>query len=365
MRKVFVFCCVALLTARVLVAFEANEVSISTSKRLLKWDTARGPISITLNSKGSADIPIAATEEAVKGALNAWQAVPNQSVRFQYAGKDASASANDSDMRNSIVWVESGWPYSPTVAAYTRYSYFVTDPPTIVDADIQMNGQNFQWSTNPAVKGINPKQVLLHELGHLLGLTHTGVINAQMYPFLPATVTFVLSPDDKTGLQFLYGVAAQDFRQITPVANSTYVDGLAARGLPLPVFRWSGPPSNYSVEVSDTPAFTKKVSFPAGSAQQYSMKAADEQKVLALSPAKNVLWRVSNGSARTTSRPIHFRPPISGSPGSAAVVWPYDTMDEQTRREILVILAVSISALIAAIAVFWAFKKRRVAGAAQ
>src|SRR3989454_9579251 len=60
------------------------------------------------------------------------------------------------------------------------------------------------------------ESVLMHELGHFLGFSHSAVWRAMMYPFAPRPGTFTgdrpttlaadapLSNDDRTGLRVLY-----------------------------------------------------------------------------------------------------------------------------------------------------------------
>src|SRR4029078_6523698 len=125
-----------------LSAFEIKEVSINGANRILRWNPANGPVRITLNSKGSKDLQISDTENAVQGALNVWQSVPEQSLTFQYAGRSDQAVENGTDQINSILWIEKDWKLSSSVLGVTKYSYFLDDPPELFDVDILLNGED-------------------------------------------------------------------------------------------------------------------------------------------------------------------------------------------------------------------------------
>jgi len=353
---ILVFLCCFAVQA---IAFEPKDIAVSNVKKILKWDTSKGPIQITLNSKGSDNLPIATVQTAVQNAMNIWQAVPLQSARFQFAGTSSSAVANSTDMKNSILWVESGWAYSSSVLAITKYSYFITDPPTYADVDVLMNGQSQKWSVNGG--GAHPQQVLMHELGHLLGLSHTAVFSAALYPYLPAKVSFALSPDDKAGLQFMYGAPVADFRALSPVANAIYMEGMTAKSLPLPVFRWNrGPHSGFTLEFSDTQSFAKKVSVPAGSADSYPLKATQEQQLQKLSPAsKTVYWRVAAGNTKTTPRSFKFGNPMTAFGSSSASFQTEDNTNHVVIRRFAGALTIALLLSALSILVFRRLQKAR------
>jgi len=97
----------------------------------------------------------------------------------------------------------------------------------LLDADVIMNStlEWFQWpedfgdipdSLKPLVPGsLDIESVLIHELGHALGVGHTWLIDATMTPFFfpPGTLDFVTDPfevrklkfDDRMGLALTYG----------------------------------------------------------------------------------------------------------------------------------------------------------------
>jgi len=57
--------------------------------------------------------------------------------------------------------------------------------------------------------GINFLQVATHEFGHSLGMQHSSVATAVMFPYyMGYNPNYHLDPDDVSGIQSLYGVAS-------------------------------------------------------------------------------------------------------------------------------------------------------------
>ncbi len=292
-------------------AFELKYAPEISSTAFLRWNVTKGPIHITLNSGGSDDLLTGDVENAVTRALLTWENVTRQQARFQYGGRDSRAVMNSSDNINSIVWEEKDWEYADSTLAVTAYSYYLDDPPEVIDTDIQFNGRDFHWSvagkTDQSTTDV--EQVLIHELGHLLGLAHSSVISASLYPYVAREVSHNLSLDDRSGVRFLYGQKAADFRSITPVNKATYVEGMSKLGLPLPVFRWSGlNRTDFRLEFSDTPTFDRKIGWTVGRENFYMMKPSQERKLLKLSSEKKIYWRVSSRGETTKVRSMQFKP---------------------------------------------------------
>ncbi|XWS32811.1 hypothetical protein CRYUN_Cryun22dG0021600 [Craigia yunnanensis] len=60
------------------------------------------------------------------------------------------------------------------------------------------------WSVSVNPSAIHMETVALHEIGHLLGLMHSSVVNAIMYPTMSAGISKGLHQDDVQGIKVLY-----------------------------------------------------------------------------------------------------------------------------------------------------------------
>ena len=62
------------------------------------------------------------------------------------------------------------------------------------------------WSLGLGGNVINLEWVAIHEFGHGLGLDHSEIFDAVMYPFYPSDASSIaLRQDDINGIQTLYG----------------------------------------------------------------------------------------------------------------------------------------------------------------
>ncbi|KAL9678459.1 hypothetical protein QQ045_016303 [Rhodiola kirilowii] len=60
------------------------------------------------------------------------------------------------------------------------------------------------WSVNPDPNAFHYETVALHEIGHLLGLGHSSVQAAIMFPSISPGVVKGLGADDIEGIRVLY-----------------------------------------------------------------------------------------------------------------------------------------------------------------
>ncbi|KAF7135595.1 hypothetical protein RHSIM_Rhsim08G0097000 [Rhododendron simsii] len=74
-------------------------------------------------------------------------------------------------------------------------------PPT--DGRFHYNA-NYSFTVNPVEGSFHLETVALHEIGHLLGLGHSDVEDAVMFPSIPAATIKGLNADDIQGIRILY-----------------------------------------------------------------------------------------------------------------------------------------------------------------
>lgn len=143
---------------------------------------------------------------------------------------------------NQIKYYKAGWsslPFAPPSSALAVTISTYKDNGEIVDADMFINGENFEWGIvkTPADSNLHDIQnVVTHEFGHFIGLNHTSEnsmesdmdrFNATMfYASLPGeTFRRTLDKLDILGAQHLYAndnVQEPSFDQISP--NQMQVD---------------------------------------------------------------------------------------------------------------------------------------------
>ncbi len=87
----------------------------------------------------------------------------------------------------------------------------------ITDADIEFNPkEQFSTSTPPLAGHFDIQSTATHEIGHMLGLNHSGIAHTIMFPFGDTKVTGQqrnLAVDDAAGIAFIY--AAPNFPTLT------------------------------------------------------------------------------------------------------------------------------------------------------
>ena len=202
----------------------------STNRRL-----GTSPVSI-LTQNQTAATRLTEIEQVITQSLAVWTAVPGTTLlptTVAQPQRVATQNACSSDGLNSICFDQSDMAFTPGVLAFTRVitsdalgeqlgSSSATQLGQILDADIYFDPTDAQVTfATPAALPTSPKaydlqSVLTHELGHLLGFSHSAVWSAMMYPYAPAPGTFngtrpspqqvdaSLGDDDRTGLRILY-----------------------------------------------------------------------------------------------------------------------------------------------------------------
>ncbi len=184
---------VAALIPAVAAGYQRAEVT-GISGRYLYWP--QRTVDYTVNRLGCKDVSLQATLGAVKRAFFTWASPSCTDIYFIYKGLSAATKTNlvlgqneKPDLTNLVVWHNTWPPNGVSSADVTKEMPAVTTvvystvTGVIVDADIDLNGHDFFWTSfDDANKSATDIQnILTHEIGHLLGLTHSANQSATMW----------------------------------------------------------------------------------------------------------------------------------------------------------------------------------------
>lgn len=147
-------------------------------------------------------------EQALERAARAWSSVQGSQLSLV----DGQASGGPPI---TVEVVTRGWSRSAHFVAHTE---IVDGRPAgaIAAAIVRLNAQHHAFCAGSCADGQVPiEPVLLHELGHAIGLEHCGVRGAVMFPGLGRSARaapVALSSDDEEGVRSIY---ARPFVEVT------------------------------------------------------------------------------------------------------------------------------------------------------
>ncbi len=155
--------------------------------------------------------PMNKIERAIMETFQVWIQDADLPIDFRFMHGTCKEPGYSKDQANSNcimasdskeMWEShSGDPGATTLVTYTP------DSGEIIDGDIVYNAADWDWSINEEVKGsLSFKSVTAHEIGHLLGLGHSDVLEATMFPKirLGETIKETLHVDDTDAIDSLY-----------------------------------------------------------------------------------------------------------------------------------------------------------------
>lgn len=147
------------------------------------------------------DLPEAQAESAMLVGASSWATQASPSFSFTYAGRSTQTTTT-LDGLNLVVFRNAG----NGAAIATTYYWF--NGSGFLDADIVFwdGGFRFFAGSSGCSGGFYIEDIAAHEFGHALGLGHTDVAGATMFPSASSCSTALrsLEADDIAGVQSLY-----------------------------------------------------------------------------------------------------------------------------------------------------------------
>jgi hypothetical protein len=187
----------------------------------LFWPDACVTYAVQLHGSALRDIDAFATDQAMQKAFAAWLGTECPSggkpslgviplggascdrVEFNPPEQGRAGAPN----ANLVIFRDDLWPYPDERFVIARTS-ITFDPNTgaILDADIEINSFQNEFSTDDVTITNDLQAVLTHEVGHFLGLDHSTVENATMRANydLSNLGARTLSSDDRAGICSVY-----------------------------------------------------------------------------------------------------------------------------------------------------------------
>ena len=176
------------------------------------WQLASLPLPTLISSAGSDNVPDTSDTNAIIAAQQSWTAVNTAYFAFAAPTVGAGTALNSGDGKNSIFFDETGAIFGAgsSVIAATNVA-FTPSTGVITDSDLIFNGQlTFSTATPTPANTFDIQGIATHELGHMQGLDHPGIISGVMFPIGADGEQFQrnLDSDDRLGISALYPESA-------------------------------------------------------------------------------------------------------------------------------------------------------------
>jgi hypothetical protein len=233
-------CVIALGSPAPASAYLKFGVRVSTGIVDVRWDR---PIPYFVTERDIPGVSAGEFRDVVTRAFATWQAAPRATIQSQFQGF-TSALPGLQDGRTTLGFLD-----RLDLDRVLGATSFLLDASTgeILESDVFINTR-FNWSVAPAGEPgrVDLESVVLHEVGHLLGLGHSALGETEMMPggrrvLASGAVMFPiamsagsiadrqLQPDDLAGISDLY--PASGFAQATSsISGRITKDGIPVFG---------------------------------------------------------------------------------------------------------------------------------------
>jgi hypothetical protein len=164
-----------------------------------RWAASQVPYYI---NPANLDVSASAAEAAVQAGMATWGTQSNANFSFYYMGRTSGTSLTNNG-KNEIFFRNTS---AGSMAAETHWWYDGSNH--LIDADIVLYDGGFTFFTGSSgcSGGVYIEDIVAHEGGHALGLGHSSVASATMYPSISwcSTALRTLDADDLAGVETLY-----------------------------------------------------------------------------------------------------------------------------------------------------------------
>jgi len=161
---------------------------------------AQSPVPCSINTT-NLDLPESAVEPAVIAGADTWATQSSAAVSLSYTGRSAQTTTGY-DGLNLVVFRNAS---SGSAIATT---YYWSSGNRLIDADIVFWDAAFRFFSGATgcSSGFYIEDIAAHEFGHALGMGHSAVQGATMYPSTSScnANNRSLDADDIAGILFLY-----------------------------------------------------------------------------------------------------------------------------------------------------------------
>lgn len=200
----------------------SKDLAVDGSIVQQRWRPAAFPLSWQMNPTQPSNITGGRPQHDVfAAAFAAWQGVSTATITISEGPQTPTTLKPGFDGINLVTTNVTSADFNSQALALTLVYAFdqggpgfvdskgrpIEFPGQIAEADIMFNPTTaFSTSTTASLSQVDLQSVATHEVGHFLGLDHSTLVSATMFPTIPAGYNLpkTLSPDDMAAISTIY-----------------------------------------------------------------------------------------------------------------------------------------------------------------